>query len=134
MGRISGPLMDRIDIHIEVPRLKQDELLSPGKGEPSKNIRERVQAARDVQQRRFASTPIFVNAAMNARQTRQYCRVESAAEELLKAAITRLGLSGRAYDRILKLSRTIADLTGTETIGVPQVAEAIQYRTLDRQL
>jgi magnesium chelatase family protein len=134
MSRISGPLLDRIDIHIEVPRLKQDELLTPGKGEASKAVRERVQRARDVQQRRFEGSPVFVNAAMNSRQVRTFCRVDGAPAELLKAAIQRLGLSARAYDRILKLSRTIADLAGEDGIGVPHVAEAIQYRTLDRQL
>jgi len=134
MARISGPLLDRIDIHIEVPRLKHDELLRPGKGEPSAAIRQRVQAARDVQERRFAGSGIFVNAAMNSKQTRASCQLEPAGEELLKAAITRLGLSARAYDRVLKLARTIADLAGAERVDVPHVAEAIQYRSLDRQL
>lgn len=133
-SRISGPLLDRIDIHIEVPRLKQDELLSPTKGEPSKSIRERVQGAREIQQRRFEGGSIFVNAAMNARQVRTFCKIAPEAEELLKAAIARLGLSARAYDRILKLSRTIADLAGEGTPGLTHVAEAIQYRNLDRQL
>ena len=134
MARISGPLLDRIDIHIEVPRLKQDELLTPGKGEPSKRIRERVQGAREVQSRRFEGSSIFVNAAMNSRQVKTFCRIEAAAVELLKAAIQRLGLSARAYDRILKLARTIADLAGEGQIEVAHVGEAIQYRTLDRQL
>ncbi|HEU4751538.1 MAG TPA: YifB family Mg chelatase-like AAA ATPase [Armatimonadota bacterium] len=134
MGRISGPLMDRIDIHIEVPRVKHDELLAPPKGESSRAIRERVQRARDIQQRRYQGSGVFVNAAMTSRQTRLFCRVEPAGEELLKTAITRLGLSARAYDRVLRLARTIADLAAAETIGVPHVAEAIQYRSLDRQL
>ena len=135
LARISGPLLDRIDIHIEVPRLKQEELLSAGgAGEPSKAVRERVQAARDVQSQRFAGSSTFVNAAMTSRQTRQFCAIEPAAAELLKAAIARLGLSARAYDRILRLSRTIADLDGAEAIDVPHVAEGVQYRTLDRQL
>ena len=134
LARISGPLLDRIDIHLEVPRLQQDELLHPGKGEPSKQVRERVQAAREVQRRRFEGSPIFVNAAMNSKQTRTYCPLEPVALELLKTAISRLGLSARAFDRILKLSRTIADLAGAETIEVPHVAEAVQYRSLDRQL
>jgi magnesium chelatase family protein len=134
LARISGPLLDRIDIHIEVPRLKQDELMAPGKGEPSKAVRERVLLAREVQGRRFEGSTVFVNAAMNSRQTRTFCKIQPAAEELLKTAITRLGLSARAYDRILKLSRTIADLAGEEGIGVGHVAEAIQYRTLDRTL
>jgi len=134
LSRISGPLLDRIDIHIEVPRLKQDELLAPPRGEPSKAVRQRVQEARDIQQRRFEGSPIFVNAAMNSRQTRAFCKLEPPAQELLKAAINRLGLSARAYDRILKLARTIADLAGADPVDVPHVAEAIQYRSLDRQL
>ena len=134
MSRISGPLLDRIDIHIEVPRLKHDELLAPGKGEPSKAIRARVSKAREIQSRRFEGSPVFVNAAMNSRQTRTFCRPEPEALELLKAAITRLGLSARAYDRVLKLSRTVADLAGEDIIGIQHIAEAIQYRSLDRQL
>jgi len=134
MARISGPLLDRIDIHIEVPRLKHDELLGTAQGEPSKAIRGRVQEARAIQARRFEGSGIFVNAAMGSRQVRNYCPVAADAEVLLKAAIQRLGLSARAYDRILKLSRTIADLAGADTIGVGHVAEAIQYRSLDRQL
>jgi magnesium chelatase family protein len=133
MSKISGPLLDRIDIHIEVPRLKHEELLGTGQGEPSKAIRERVQAARAVQGQRFEGSGIFVNAAMESRQVRAYCKVDPDAEVLLQAAIQRLGLSARAYDRVLKLSRTIADLVGAKTIGVAQVAEAIQYRSLDRQ-
>jgi magnesium chelatase family protein len=134
ISRISGPLLDRIDIHIEVPRLKHDELLAPPKGEPSRDVRERVSAARAIQSQRFAETGIFVNAAMQSKQMRRHCRIEADAEALLKTAITRLGLSARAYDRILKLSRTIADLAGAPDIDVPHVAEAIQYRSLDRQL
>ena len=134
LGRISGPLLDRIDIHVEVPRVKHDELMAPPQGEPSKAVRARVQAARNRQQARFEGTSVFVNAAMNARQVRTYCRPEAGATELLKQAIDRLGLSARAFDRILKLGRTISDLAGVDTIGVPQIAEAIQYRTLDRRL
>lgn len=133
MSRISGPLLDRIDIHIEVPRLKHEELLQPVQGESSKAVRDRVQQARQVQDARFRGTGVFTNAAMTSQQTRRFCVVEKPAEDLLQAAITRLGLSARAYDRILKLSRTIADLAGVENIGVPHVAEAIQYRTLDRR-
>jgi magnesium chelatase family protein len=134
VGCVSGPLLERIDIHIEVPRLKQDELLGPNKGETSKAIRQRVEQARKVQQERSAGSPIFVNAAISSRQTRTYCKLEGGAQALLKTAISRLGLSARAYDRVLRLSRTIADLAAEETIGVPHVAEAIQYRSLDRQL
>jgi magnesium chelatase family protein len=133
MAKISGPLLDRIDIHIEVPRLKDDELLGPSHGEPSKAVRERVQGARKIQSRRFEGSGIFVNAAMESRQVRTYCKVDTDAQVLLKAALQRLGLSARAYDRVLKLSRTIADLAASDTIGVSHVAEAIQYRSLDRQ-
>ena len=134
MAKISGPLLDRIDIHIEVPRLKDEELLGPSRGEPSKAVRERVRAARAIQSRRFEKSSIFVNAAMESRQVRSFCKVEEDAQVLLKAALQRLGLSARAYDRILKLSRTIADLAAAETVGVSHVAEAIQYRSLDRQV
>jgi magnesium chelatase family protein len=134
LGRISGPLLDRIDIHVEVPRVKQDELMAPPAGEPSRAVRARVQQARDIQQRRFEGSPVFVNAAMNSKQVRTFCRPEPAGEALLKQAIDRLGLSARAFDRILKLARTIADLAGSDPITVPHVAEAIQYRTLDRRL
>lgn len=133
MSRISGPLLDRIDIHIEVPRLTQDELQGPTTGESSKTIRERVQRAREIQQRRFEGSPIFVNGAMNARQTRMFCKLGPGSEDLLRAAVTRLSLSARAYDRILRLARTIADLEGQDLLGIGHVAEAIQYRTLDRQ-
>jgi magnesium chelatase family protein len=126
--------LDRIDIHIEVPRVKQEELLEPGKGEPSRTVRGRVLEAREIQQGRFEGSSVFVNAAMNSRQVRTFCRLDPNGETLLKTAISRLGLSARAYDRILKLSRTIADLAGAGSIGTEHVAEAIQYRTLDRHL
>ncbi|MCC2672766.1 MAG: Mg chelatase-related protein [Armatimonadetes bacterium] len=134
IGRISGPLLDRIDIHVEVPRLKNEELLGPSNGESSKAVRERVQQARAIQSRRFEGSGIYINAAMESRQVRAYCRVDPDAEVLFKAAIQRLGLSARAYDRVLKLARTIADLAASDTIGVSHVAEAIQYRSLDRQV
>jgi magnesium chelatase family protein len=144
LARISGPLLDRIDIQIEVPRLPHEELLSLAPGESSAAIRERVCAARAIQQARFAaptsrrSSPpkagVYANAAMGARQLRQHCRVGEAGKELLRGAIQQLGLSARAYDRILKLARTVADLAGSEGIEVEHVAEAIQYRTLDGKL
>ncbi len=134
MGRISGPLLDRIDIHIEVPRLKQDELLGPPQGENSRAVRERVVRAREIQHRRFAGTSVFCNAAMTTRQVRAFCRMDGAGESLLRSAVARLGLSARAFDRVLKLARTIADLAGCESIQAAHVAEAIQYRTLDRRL
>jgi magnesium chelatase family protein len=134
--RISGPLLDRIDIHIEVPRLQHEELLGRPQGEPSAVIRDRVMQARALQQERFAKErgKLYANGAMQAAQIRKYCGVNSEVKELLRSAIQQLGLSARAYDRILKLSRTIADLAGSEEIQVPHVAEAIQYRTLDRRL
>jgi magnesium chelatase family protein len=133
LQRISGPLLDRIDIHIKVPRLAQEELMGVPKGETSAQIRQRVVAGRKIQQVRYAGTGIFANAAMQSRHLRKHCALEGAAKELLKTAIEQLGLSARAYDRILKLERTIADLAESEGIEVGHVAEAIQHRTLDRK-
>ena len=135
LQRISGPLLDRIDIHIEVPRLRQDEMIgSGGTGEPSGSIRQRVMAARSRQKERFEGTPLHCNAHMGARQIKQFCRVADDVKDLLRAAIAQLGLSARAYDRILKLARTIADLDSQEDVALAHVAEAIQYRALDRKL
>jgi magnesium chelatase family protein len=131
-ARISGPILDRLDIHIEVPRLRHDELLSTRQGESSKAVRERVIAARAVQTRRFAGTPVMNNAQMRPRDLRQFCPLADEVQGLLRTAIDQLHLSARAYDRILKLARTIADLDGAEQIAVPHVAEAIQYRSMDR--
>ena len=135
LQRISGPLLDRIDIHIEVPRLRQDEMIQGGgSGEPSGSIRGRVLAARSRQKERFEATALHCNAHMGARQIRQFCRVTDDVKDLLRAAISQLGLSARAYDRILKLARTIADLDAEADIQLAHVAEAIQYRALDRKL
>ncbi len=135
MSKISGPLLDRIDIHIEVPAVKYDELSSERKGESSAMIRERVVEARKVQQKRFADNPrIHNNADMGTREVRRYCKLDDAGSDLLKMAITKLGLSARAYDRILKVSRTIADLEKSDEILPQHVSEAIQYRSLDREL
>jgi magnesium chelatase family protein len=135
LQRISGPLLDRIDIHMEVPRLNQDEMLqSGGTGESSTCIRQRVITARALQKARFAGTGLHCNAHMQARQIKEYCQVEPDVKDLLRAAITQLGLSARAYDRILKLARTVADLDGKENIEMVHVAESIQYRALDRKL
>jgi len=135
MMRISGPLMDRIDLHIEVPAVKYRDLASRETGEPSSRIRERVSAAREIQSRRFAGVKgVYSNSDMCPREIRQFCRVDDNGELLLKMAITRLGLSARAYDRILKVARTIADLTASATIRPEHVSEAIQYRALDRNL
>ncbi|BDI32423.1 magnesium chelatase [Capsulimonas corticalis] len=135
LQRISGPLLDRIDIHIEVPRLPQDEMLqSSGTGETSATIRSRIIAARDLQKQRFTGTDLQNNASMASKQLKEYCAVDKEVKDLLRAAISQLGLSARAYDRILKLARTVADLDGAKDIGLGHVAEAIQYRALDRKL
>jgi magnesium chelatase family protein len=131
-SRLSGPLLDRIDIHIEVPAVKYRELTDRSPGEPSTSIRERVNRARDLQLERFRGTPYFANAQMGARELRNHCQVESAGERLLELAINRLGLSARAYTRILKVARTIADLDEGGPIGAHHLSEAIQYRSLDR--
>jgi magnesium chelatase family protein len=131
-SRISGPLLDRIDIHIEVPAVKYKDLTDRSAGETSEKIRARVNAARDLQLKRFQGRTIYCNAQMGAREMKEFCEVETAGEKLLEVAINRLGLSARAYTRILKVARTIADLDGSETIQAPHVSEAIQYRSLDR--
>jgi len=135
MSRISGPLMDRIDIHITVPAVKFKELSSETRGEPSSVIRERVNRARRVQIERFKGEPeIFCNAHMDSRDIGRYCRIDEKSRSLLATAISQQGLSARAYDRILKVSRTIADLAGASEIELGHVAEAVHYRTLDRRL
>lgn len=134
MSRVSGPLLDRIDIQIEVPAVRYKDLAGPAGGETSEAIRERVGRARRRQLARFGgAVHLFCNADMQARDIRRHCRIDSAGQELLKTAITRLGLSARAYTRILKVARTIADLAGRESIDAADISEAIQYRSLDRQ-
>jgi len=132
-ARVSGPLLDRIDIHVEVPPVQYAELASPAAAETSAAIRVRVNAARARQQARFAGTPMPHNAAMGVRELRQYCQLDTAGERLLEQAMRHFGLSARAHDRIRKVARTIADLAGADTITTAHVPEAIQYRTLDRQ-
>ncbi len=135
LGRISGPLLDRIDLHIEVPPVKFREMSGAQNGEASAPIRERVIAARHRQQQRFAARPkITCNARMGSKELNQYCRLSEETRELLKMAMTEYHLSARAYDRILKVSRTIADLRDAEQISSDDISEAIQYRSLDRQL
>lgn len=135
MSKISGPLLDRIDIHIEVPAVKYKELAAKSQGEKSETIRQRVISARLIQQKRFAGRKnIFSNADMGSKEIKEFCQIDSAGEELLKMAMTKLGLSARAYDRILKVSRTIADLENNEKILPQHLSEAIQYRSLDREL
>jgi len=134
LGRISGPLLDRIDLHVEVPQVKFGEISSERTGEDSATIRARVVAARTLQQARFVKKPaIRCNARMGPRELKNYCALDETTKELLKFAMDDLNLSARAYDRILKVARTIADLAGSENISSDHISEAIQYRSLDRQ-
>jgi magnesium chelatase family protein len=133
MSKISGPLLDRIDIHIEVPALKYSELSDKRFGEPSSEIRERAKKARDIQLERYKTRKrIFCNAHLQPKDIRKYCEIDESSDELLRTAISRFGLSARAYDRILKVGRTIADLDSEEQINPEHISEAIQYRSLDR--
>jgi magnesium chelatase family protein len=132
VSRISGPLLDRIDLQVEVPGLSAAEISSEAGGEPSAAIRDRVDAARIRQRERFQGTPVKCNAEMTARLLRKHCALDAHSKKLLETAVEKLGLSARAYDRILKVARTIADLAGAEAISAPHLAEAIQYRALDR--
>ncbi len=135
MSRISGPLLDRIDIHIEVPAVVVEDLAGKALGESSETIRGRVEQARRRQQERYAdSQRLFANAHLESQDLRRFCTLPAEGEQLLSTAISRLGLSARAYDRIIKVSRTIADLAGDDHIATNHLAEAIQYRSLDRQL
>lgn len=135
LGRVSGPLLDRIDLHIEVPQVKFREIAGSENGEASATIRERVINARRRQQLRFRDKPkITCNARMGTRELKQFCDLSEPTKELLKFAMTDLNLSARAYDRILKVARTIADLADSDNIASEHVSEAIQYRSLDRQL
>jgi magnesium chelatase family protein len=129
--RISGPLLDRIDIHIEVPRVDYEKLSGNKMSESSESIRKRVQAARDIQNKRFTSgkaTDIVCNADMRIGEVRQFCQLQAEGQSLMRSAMSQLQLSARAYHRILKLSRTIADLAGSEEIQSVHLAEALQYR------
>ena len=134
LGKISGPLLDRIDIHIEVTPVPFGKLTEEQKAESSVEIRKRVTKARELQTNRFKnSKTIHYNAQMNVKQIRKYCVLDEASKQLLKTAMEQLNLSARAYDRILKVSRTIADLQGDDVINGTHIAEAIQYRSLDRE-
>ena len=139
LARLSGPLLDRIDIHIEVPSLAFDDMAASESAEPSSAVRKRVQAARQVQEQRFSQgaarrpRQAHCNAQMGPRAIKAHCKLDKQGVSMLRAAVERLGLSARAYDRILKVARTIADLEHSEAIGVQHLSEAIQYRTLDRR-
>ena len=133
-ARISGPLLDRIDIHIDAPALSLSELRSEQTGETSAALRSRTEAARTRQQERFAGTRTVANARMTHAQIRRHCAIEPALGDLLQQAMEQLSLSARAYDRILKVARTIADLALAERIEAPHLLEAIRYRSLDRSL
>jgi magnesium chelatase family protein len=126
-------LLDRIDIHIEVPAIRYQELTSTLPAESSAQIKEKVNKAREIQRDRFSSEGIFYNAQMNHKQARKFCVLGREENELLKMAMAELNFSARAYDKILKVSRTVADLAGCENIGRAHLSEAIQYRSLDRQ-
>ena len=129
-NKISGPLLDRIDIHVEVPSVKYKEMAGEATGETSEKIRARVESARALQRQRFNRT----NARMAPKEIKAHCALDEECQQLLKMAMTELNLSARAYDRILKVSRTIADLDASAHIQSQHISEAIQYRTLDRQL
>ena len=133
-GRISGPILDRIDLHIEVPAVRYEDLRSTSAAESSASIRSRVVAARERQIQRFSRDGLFSNAHMKPKHMRKFCRLDQAGEKLLADAVRRLGLSARAYHRILKVARTVADLEGSESIASHHLLEAIQYRSLDRSM
>ena len=126
-------MLDRIDIHIEVPAARYQDLTSNLPAESSAQIKERVNKARSIQRERFKDEGILCNALMSHKQVRKFCALDKEENELLKMAMTELGLSARAYDKILKVSRTTADLAGEENILAEHISEAIQYRSLDRQ-
>ena len=133
LGRLSRPLLDRIDLHVELPALEPADLAAPGSAEPSASIRARVTDARARQRARFRGTAVRANADMPVAHLRRHCRPPADAQRLLAAAMTRLGLSARGHDRVLKVARTIADLSGVDDITAAHCAEAIQYRGLDRR-
>lgn len=135
MAKVSGPLLDRIDIHIEVPPVRYKDLSADTAGESSSEIRKRVVNAREIQTKRFESFPkIYNNSDMGSKEVRHFCQLDKNCSDLIKIAMTKLGFSARAYDRILKVSRTIADLDSSAKIMVNHISEAIQYRSLDREL
>lgn len=133
-SRISGPILDRIDLHIEVPSVKYEELQGDGAAEKSASVRDRVCRAREIQLKRFSGEGIYSNSQMKPKHIKKFCQLEADGQSLLDKAVRQLGLSARAYHRILKVARTIADLETKEDIIVNHLLEAIQYRSLDRRL
>jgi len=134
LSRVSGPLLDRIDIHVDVPPVGFRDLRGPDSGPASADIRKQVQTARQIQAQRFSGFSFAVNARMGERHLKQYCQLASDCEQVLAQAMTGLGLSARAHARILKVARTIADLENAHDIQIHHISEAVQYRTLDREL
>ncbi len=132
ISKISGPLLDRIDIHIDVPAVKIQELSAKENSESSAEIRVRVIQARTIQLQRFAGEAVYCNAQMTPRLIRQHCQLAASTQQLLERAMQKYGLSARAYDRILKVARTIADLGGEANVNEQHLSEAVNYRTLDR--
>lgn len=134
LSRVSGPLLDRLDIHIEVPPVDFDALSQKeGSEECSSEIKARVNNAREIQRRRFKGTSVTCNAKMDSALTRKYCIMTTAAANILRLSFDKLGLSARAYDKVLRVARTIADLDGSDVIDTKHIAEAVQYRSLDRK-
>ena len=133
LSRVSGPLLDRLDLHVEVPAVNYDELSSRTDEESSEQIKKRVNAARAIQQKRYEGTKIRCNARLTPSALKEYCVLDSAASKMLKTAFEKMGFSARAYDRVLKVARTAADLDSSEIILSKHIAESIQYRNLDRK-
>lgn len=133
LGKISGPMLDRLDIHVEVPAVEYEELTGKRDGESSAEIKLRVEKARAIQNERYKGTDVTCNARLTSNLIQKYCRLDEAANKILKNAFENLGMSARSYDRILKIARTVADLDGKESIGAAHIAQAIQFRSLDRK-
>ena len=133
INKISGPLLDRIDIHIEVPQVKFTKLEKCENGESSSEIKKRVNNARNIQRKRYEKYNIFSNSELSSKMIDEFCKIDAPSKELLKKAFEKFGFSARAYSKILKVARTIADLEGVENLTIKHVSEAIQYRTLDRK-
>ncbi len=134
ISKISGPLLDRIDIHVEVPNVQYKDLTSTSTGESAEEIRGKITEARNIQLERFRGLKYTTNSRMSARQIKKHCLLDNQAEELLHQSMTELGISARAYNKILKVSRTIADLDHSNNVRIEHLSEAIQYRSLDRTL